>query len=286
VGLERATTSGMTPISLYSHRTGGILHDSPTGWQRVLGVTWNDLFTASDAYALVSGASREPAAAPGPGDVAAPIGDQEVWASGVTYLRSRDARMEESESSGGDRFYDMVYAADRPELFFKATAPRVRGPGDGVRIREDSTWNVPEPEFTLAINSGGKIIGATIGNDMSSRSIEGENPLYLPQAKVYKGSCALGPCLVLGHPLALETGIRIAISRAGQQVFAGETAINRMKRTLPELADWLYRENEFPYGAYLMTGTGVVPGSDFTLASGDVVTVEIDGIGTLTNAVE
>lgn len=215
-----------------------------------------------------------------------PIGSQEVWAAGVTYFRSRTARMEESEDSGGDRFYDLVYEAERPELFFKATAPRVRGHLDKIRVRADSTWDVPEPELTLAINSAGKVFGATIGNDVSSRSIEGENPLYLPQAKVYRGSCALGPGLVVGAALDPEVKIAVQIERDQAVVFDGETDLSQIKRGFDELAEFLFRENEFPVGAYLMTGTGVVPGSDFSLRSGDVVAITIDGLGTLSNEVE
>ena len=220
------------------------------------------------------------------GSLMPPIGNQEIWAAGVTYFRSRDARMEESESSGGDRFYDMVYDADRPELFFKATAERTRGHGDKVCIRSDSSWDVPEPELTLAINSNGKIFGYTVGNDMSSRSIEGENPLYLPQAKVYRGSCAVGPWLVVGAAPAKEAMISVKITRSGEEVFSGSTEVSQIKRGFDELAEFLFRENEFPKGALLMTGTGVVPDSDFTLSSGDVITIAIDGIGTLENQVE
>ena len=216
-----------------------------------------------------------------------PIADQEVWAAGVTYFRSRTARMEESESSGGDRFYDMVYEAERPELFFKATAARTRGHLAKVCIREDSTWDVPEPELTLAINSSGQVFGYTIGNDMSSRSIEGDNPLYLPQAKLYRGSCAIGPCLVVGkEAITPESAIRITIERSGNEVFAGETTVSQIKRGFDELAGFLYRENEFPNGAYLMTGTGVVPDSNFTLQSGDRIRITVDAIGTLDNTVE
>jgi 2-dehydro-3-deoxy-D-arabinonate dehydratase len=216
----------------------------------------------------------------------APIGHQEVWASGVTYLRSRDARMEESKKSGGDNFYDRVYDAERPELFFKSTAERVVGPGAYVRVRADSDWNVPEPELTLFITSGGKIVGYTCGNDMSSRSIEGENPLYLPQAKTYDGSAALGPCLYVPEaPIAPETQIRLEIIRDYQAVFTGSIAINQMKRQHTELVSFLFRECSFPNGCYLMTGTGIVPPDDFTLRSGDEISITIDGIGTLTNVV-
>lgn len=215
-----------------------------------------------------------------------PISQQEVWAAGVTYFRSRAARMEESEQSGGDQFYDLVYEAERPELFFKATGPRTRGHLDKVRIRSDSDWNVPEPELTLAINSAGSVFGYTIGNDMSSRSIEGENPLYLPQAKVYRGSCAIGPCLVIGEAISSETKISISIQRAGTEAFSGSTAVSQIKRSFEELAEFLYRENEFPNGAYLMTGTGVVPDADFSLASGDRIRIEIGNLGVLENVVE
>ena len=215
-----------------------------------------------------------------------PIGTQEVWASGVTYLRSRDARMEESKDSGGGDFYQKVYDADRPELFFKAIAQRVVGSGKQVNIRHDSTWNVPEPELTLFINSWGEIQGYTIGNDMSSRSIEGENPLYLPQAKSYEGSCALGPCLyVPASPISAETTISIQIARGGKNLFDASIQLNKMKRKLPELAGWLFKELVFPQGCFLMTGTGLVPGNDFTLAVDDVVSISIENIGTLTNKV-
>ncbi|GAB3940479.1 fumarylacetoacetate hydrolase family protein [Spirosoma harenae] len=216
----------------------------------------------------------------------APISRQEVWASGVTYLRSRDARMEESKKSGGDNFYDRVYDAERPELFFKSTPERVVGPGDNVRIRADSDWNVPEPELTLFITSGGKIVGYTCGNDMSSRSIEGENPLYLPQAKSYDGSAALGPCLYVPEtPISHETNIRLEIVRNEQAVFTNSIAISQMKRQHTELVEFLFRECSFKNGCYLMTGTGIVPSDDFTLRSGDEISITIDGIGTLTNVV-
>ncbi|WP_234735858.1 fumarylacetoacetate hydrolase family protein [Tellurirhabdus bombi] len=220
-------------------------------------------------------------------DLLAPIGQQEIWASGVTYLRSREARIEESKDAGGGDFYARVYDADRPELFFKSTAARAVGSGGAVRIRKDSQWNVPEPELTLFITSSGKIVGYTVGNDMSSRDIEGENPLYLPQAKTYDGSAAIGPCLYVPEkPLSPETKIRIEIQRVEKQVFGDEIAINRMKRKHDELASFLYRECTFPYGCYLMTGTGIVPPDDFTLAVGDEVSITIEGIGTLINRVE
>ncbi len=216
----------------------------------------------------------------------APMGNQEIWAAGVTYYRSRTARMEESQDSGGADFYDKVYSADRPELFFKATASRVSPPGGIVNIRKDSTWDVPEPELTLLISPSGKIQGYTVGNDMSSRSIEGENPLYLPQAKVYLGCAAIGPCILIQkEALPAETKIRLEIFRDEKLAFAGETALTQLKRKPQELADWLFRGNSFPIGCFMMTGTGVVP-DDFTLGKGDKVRIGIDGIGVLENTVQ
>jgi 2-dehydro-3-deoxy-D-arabinonate dehydratase len=218
--------------------------------------------------------------------IQAPIEGQEIWAAGVTYTRSRDARMEESKDTGGGSFYDMVYDAVRPELFFKATPYRCVGTGDKVRIRKDSTWNVPEPELTLVINNKGNIIGYTIGNDMSSRSIEGENPLYLPQAKSYDGSAAVGPCVyVPASPISPETKINMQIIRGSTTMFAEEIAINKMKRGHTELVEFLFRECTFPYGCLLMTGTCLVPSNDFTLQSGDVIIIRIDHIGELKNLV-
>jgi len=219
-------------------------------------------------------------------DLRAPVGSQEVWAAGVTYLRSRVARVAESLEAGGDSFYDRVYDAPRPELFFKASAARVVGPGAGIRIRRDSTWNVPEPELTLVVGSGGAIVGYTAGNDMSSRSIEGENPLYLPQAKVYAECAAIGPRLVLtGEPPGAELAIAMHIHRAGEEVFAGRTSTSQIKRTFAELVEHLFRDQEFPAGVFLMTGTGIVPGDDFTLAPGDEIAITVEGVGTLTNHV-
>lgn len=216
-----------------------------------------------------------------------PIGKQEVWAAGVTYLRSRDARMDESKESGGADFYQKVYTADRPELFFKATAARVSGPGEDVYIRNDSTWNVPEPELTLLISKTGTIQGYTVGNDMSSRSIEGENPLYLPQAKTYERSAALGPCIFVPEmPIDTATTISLQIQREGKKAFEGSVSLKQMKRQLPELAGWLFKELNFPDGCFLMTGTGIIPPDHFTLLSGDIVSISIDNIGTLTNTVK
>jgi 2-dehydro-3-deoxy-D-arabinonate dehydratase len=219
--------------------------------------------------------------------IIAPIVSQEIWASGVTYMRSKTARMEESKDSGGGDFYDRVYDAQRPELFFKATAARTVGPNEHIRIRKDSKWNVPEPELTLFINSSGQIAGYTIGNDVSSRDIEGENPLYLPQAKSYDKSAAIGPCiLVLEAPISKETNIKLEILRNHEVVFSQEIKLNQMKRELPELVEYLTRECTFPAGVFLMTGTGIVPPDDFTLSSADQVNIDIENIGTLTNIVE
>lgn len=218
--------------------------------------------------------------------IKAPIKSQEIWAAGVTYLRSKTARMEESQESGAATFYDKVYDAERPELFFKATAQRTAGHNDFVNIRKDSFWDVPEPELTLFITSSAKIAGYTIGNDMSSRSIEGENPLYLPQAKTYDRSAALGPCIyVPEEPLSGDTKISMQILRDSNRVFEGDTLINQMKRSHNELVEFLYRECRFPFGVFLMTGTCIVPGNDFTLQSKDEIHIAIDGIGTLVNFV-
>ncbi|HEX4811109.1 MAG TPA: fumarylacetoacetate hydrolase family protein [Bryobacteraceae bacterium] len=228
----------------------------------------------------------EPGDWPNPSELLAPIAAQEVWAAGVTYFRSRTARMEESQSTEGGSFYDRVYSAERPELFFKATPHRVAGPGQAVCIRGDSKWNVPEPELALLITPSGKITGYTIGNDMSSRSIEGENPLYLPQAKVYNGSCALGPCVsITSGPLSPNTRIELSILRGGKGVFTGETTLREMKRTPQDLVSYLFRHNSFPHGCILLTGTGIVPADSFTLEPGDEVRIAIDGIGMLTNTV-
>lgn len=245
------------------------------------------LFRSADPVALAQAAlAAAGAPVPAPARRLAPLQSQEIWAAGVTYLRSKSARMAESRDAGGGTFYDKVYDADRPELFFKATPHRTAAPDAPVRIRADACWSVPEPELTLALNTAGRIFGYTIGNDMSSRDIEGENPLYLPQAKVYDGCAALGPCLVVTADLpGPETPIRLEIRRAGQTVFTGETQVGRIRRPLPSLADWLFRENRFPVGAYLMTGTGIVPPDAFTLQSGDEVRISLPPVGTLRNPV-
>src|SRR5205809_2946939 len=220
-------------------------------------------------------------------DILPPIGSQELWACGVTYLRSKIGRQEESKDAGGGDFYARVYEAERPEVFFKSTAHRVVGHLAKVTIRRDSTWDVPEPELTLVVSSSGKIVGYTIGNDMSSRSIEGENPLYLPQAKTYDGCAALGPCIYIADgPLDSNTTISLVINRDNKKVFEGSIAISQIKRTLQELVSFVYRECSFPNGCLIMTGTGIVPGSDFTLKSRDEINISIDNIGTLSNTVQ
>lgn len=283
-------------MHLYKTRSG-IVVSYENQFYLALTDNWDALVNRDDLYAFL----RQSLATATPSDEyrqwahtqsLAPIGHQEVWASGVTYLRSRDARMEESKRAVGETgnaatFYDRVYDAERPELFFKATPERVVGPDGAVRIRRDSTWNVPEPELTLFVTSSGTIVGYTCGNDMSSRSIEGENPLYLPQAKSYDGSAALGPCLYVPEtPLPADTEIQLDIIRDEQTAFSGTIAISQMKRRHDELVSFLFRECSFPNGCYLMTGTGLVPPDDFTLASGDVIRICIDPIGVLINEVQ
>ncbi len=218
-------------------------------------------------------------------EIMAPLDQHEVWGAGVTYERSKVAREEESER--GATFYDQVYTARRPELFFKATPSRVAGPGEPIRVRRDSNWSVPEPELALVLSPALKLVGFTIGNDVSARDIEGENPLYLPQAKVYDACCALGPSITLAGamPACAEIGIRLEIDRADARVYSGETSVARMARRFEDLIDWLGRDNRFPNGVILLTGTGIVPPDEFHLEAGDVVRITIDGIGTLVNPV-
>ena len=254
------------------------------------GEPWEALTAKEDLHGhlqrQIQGGGWIEGARPALQDLQAPIGNQEVWAAGVTYYRSREARIQESKSAGGGDFYDRVYDAERPELFFKATPHRVVGPNGKVAIREDSSWSVPEPELALLVSPKGKIVGYTIGNDMSSRSIEGENPLYLPQAKVYDRSCALGPCiLVAPEPLPSSTEIRLEIVRGAKNEFAGTTTLASLKRDPASLVDYLYRSNSFPAGCFLLTGTGIVPPDSFTLAPGDEIRIAVTGIGTLVNAV-
>jgi len=268
---------------------GSVLVESETRWFRLQGETWDSVINRADLHGWVTGQIADGTLMDGTPDLARllpPIGSQEIWAAGVTYYRSRTARMEEAKLAGGGDFYDRVYDAARPELFFKATPHRVRGHRQPVRIRKDSKWNVPEPELALVVSSRGEIVGYTIGNDMSSRDIEGENPLYLPQAKVYDGSCGLGPCvLVASAPLPSDTEVRLVIRRGGRNEFEGSTTLSSMKRGPKELVEYLFRDNSFPNGCVLLTGTGVVPPDAFTLASGDEIAITIEPIGTLMNTV-
>lgn len=273
-------------IRLFSDSSGVLLEHSGAIRRPAQPLTFDTLFAAADPLALARNAWEAGLPSPMPDTLLAPIGSQEVWAAGVTYLRSRTARMEESKDAGGGTFYDKVYNAERPEIFFKGTPHRVAAPGTPVRIRRDSKWNVPEPELVLLLNAQGRIFGYTVGNDMSSRDIEGENPLYLPQAKVYDKSTALGPALLLtDQPLPLTTTIALAIHRGGQPVFTGSTQISQIKRQFSELAEFLFRDNSFPVGTFLFTGTGIVPPDDFTLRSGDEIRITIEPIGTLVNPV-
>ncbi len=275
----------MTSIKLY--RTLDSVLVEVDGVVRTIDEDWDALIVRPGLLGwLQESAPRLPLASM-PRQLRAPIQSQEVWAAGVTYFRSRAARIEESQDAGGGTFYDRVYSAPRPELFSKAAGWRVRGPDAPIRVRRDATWSVPEPELALYVNPSGEIIGYTIGNDVSSRDIEGENPLYLPQAKTYDGACALGPALLLTEvPLAPETTIALSIARGGTPAFEGATTLAQMRRTPEELVGYLYRELSFPNGCVLLTGTGVIPPDSFTLRSGDVVSITIAPIGTLVNAVE
>lgn len=279
-----------TGIRIYK-TTDGILLERASHFYASPHSDWDTLVNREDLYAYLNEAIEslpvlENGAARLETGLLPPIENQEVWAAGVTYYRSRDARMVESKDAGGGSFYERVYDADRPELFFKATPARTVGSGHYVNIRKDSTWNVPEPELTLFVTSTEKIVGYTVGNDMSSRSIEGENPLYLPQAKTYDGCAGLGPCLYVPEaPLPLDTVIRMHIRRAGTVAFEGDISINQIKRSLEELVGYLFRACSFEHGCFLMTGTGIVPPDSFTLAHGDEIRIRIDPIGTLVNTV-
>lgn len=249
-------------------------------------LTLSDVLEADDPAGFAAARTRADQAVPlSSVTLLPPIDAQEVWAAGVTYKRSRSARMEESATAAS--CYDRVYVSARPELFFKANPHRVSGPGQPLRIRADATWNVPEPEFTVVLDSRLRLVGFTIGNDMSSRDIEGDNPLYLPQAKVYNQCCGLGPWVTLAAamPPRESIGISLVIRRGGAVVFEGQTSVSQLARTLEDLVGWLGRDNSFPNGAFLLTGTGIVPDSSFTLHPGDEVSISIDGIGTLTNPI-
>jgi 2-dehydro-3-deoxy-D-arabinonate dehydratase len=276
-------------MKLYRTEQGALIERAGT-LMELDDAAWDAIVTRDDLLAHLSELTTSARALPNRNiaefRLKAPIGSQEVWAAGVTYFRSRNARMEESKSAGGGDFYDRVYNAERPELFFKSTPHRVVGPRAKVAIRSDAKWSVPEPELAVLISPRGKIIGYTIGNDMSSRDIEGENPLYLPQAKVYDRSCSLGPgILVTSALLPSSTEISLQILRGGKQIFAGSTSLSSMKRDIKTLVDYLYRDNSFPNGCVLLTGTGIVPPDSFTLVHGDEIRVSIDPIGTLANVV-
>lgn len=276
-------------MKLYRTERGALIERGGT-LVRLENVAWDAMISRDDLFAHLSQLTTNARTLPNrniaESGLKAPIGCQEVWAAGVTYFRSRNARMEESKSTGGGDFYDRVYNAERPELFFKSTPHRVVGPDAKVAIRSDAKWSVPEPELAVLISPKGNVIGYTIGNDMSSRDIEGENPLYLPQAKVYDRSCSLGPgILVTSTPLPSSTEISLQIHRGGKQVFAGSTSLSSMKRDIKTLVDYLYRDNSFPNGCFLLTGTGIVPPDSFTLLCGDEIRITIEPIGTLANVV-
>jgi 2-dehydro-3-deoxy-D-arabinonate dehydratase len=279
-----------TVMHLYRTHSGPVLEEGGCCY-RPAEDNWDLLINRDDLHGYLEGVVQSAAPfAEGrrliESELLPPTGSQEVWAAGVTYFRSRDARMEEAHDAGGGDFYDRVYSAERPELFFKSSPHRVVGHGQAVRIRRDSRWNVPEPEVTLLVTSGGRIVGYTVGNDMSSRDIEGENPLYLPQAKVYDGSCALGPGIyVPGSELPASTAISLSITREGQRKFEGSTTLEQLKRSPRELVEFLFMEDRFPAGCFLMTGTGIVPPATFTLSPGDEVRITVDSVGTLVNRV-
>jgi 2-dehydro-3-deoxy-D-arabinonate dehydratase len=271
------------------HRTtDGILASRADRTVLLRETTWDDLINAGSVQDVLDRALTDgpPVDAAVPRTLLPPIGTQEVWAAGVTYYRSRDARINESREAGGASFYDRVYDAPRPELFFKAAAWRVVGPGAPIRVRGDSRWSVPEPELVLVVNAAGVVVGYSVGNDVSARDIEGENPLYLPQAKVYDGSCAIGPAVwISAEPPPSSTAISLEITRAGAVVFADETTVGNIKRPFDDLVGYLRRETSFPVGCYLFTGTGIVPPDAFSLLSGDEVRIGIDPIGVLANVV-
>jgi 2-dehydro-3-deoxy-D-arabinonate dehydratase len=286
--IAKKTTETSCKMKAYNTKSG-IVFEKDGKYYGALSENWESFINDDDLFEKVS----EMISLLSPVDVALlhdllpPIGNsQELWACGVTYLRSKIGRQEESKQAGGADFYGKVYDAERPEVFFKATPNRIVGHQQKVRIRKDSTWDVPEPELTLVVSSSGKILGYTIGNDMSSRSIEGENPLYLPQAKTYDACAALGPCvLITNGSIDPNTMISLIINRNNAQVFSGTVSVSQMKRTPEELVSFVYRECSFPHGCLIMTGTGIVPPNDFTLRSGDEIQISIDHIGTLTNTV-
>lgn len=278
-------------MKLYKTKKG-IVIEKENAYYLIDGEDWDIFINDDELYSKLQKKTKDLSSNPElknfiESQIEAPIQSQEIWACGVTYLKSRVGRQEESKNAGGGDFYARVYEADRPEIFFKASAFRTVGHGQKVNIRKDSTWDVPEPELTLAVTTSGKIIGYTIGNDMSSRSIEGENPLYLPQAKSYDGSASVGPCIyVTEEPLSPDTLIQMQIIRDQKVAFEGQVAISQIKRKFQDLVSYLYRETSFPHGCLLMTGTGIVPSADFTLHKNDQIRIEIQHIGILVNTVK
>lgn len=278
-------------MKLFRVKQGIVIEDNKSNFYFLQSVSWDEFINDDNLYQKMKSITQSQNATPEAGDLIAssilpPIQSQELWACGVTYFRSKVGRQEEAKAAGGGDFYERVYEAERPEVFFKATSNRIVGYGEKVNIRKDSTWDVPEPELTLVVTSSGKIVGYTVGNDMSSRSIEGENPLYLPQAKTYDACAAVGPCVfVTEDPLPKSTNIALEIIRAGNTVFHGNVGYDQMRRTPEELVSFVFRECSFPHGCLVMTGTGIVPGHDFTLQSGDEIRITIDYIGTLVNTV-
>lgn len=272
-------------MKLYRSTIGPVLEENGEFFE-LDSANWDQLLASPQLRTNVLAAKGRRILRPADNSWLAPVVAQEVWAAGVTYYRSRDARIAESKESGGGSFYDKVYNAERPELFFKALGSKVVGPFGKVRIRSDAKWSVPEPELALLISSAETVVGYTIANDVSSRDIEGENPLYLPQAKVYDGSCALGPCILISDdPLPSGTSIGLTVQRRGATIFVDNTNLSNLKRSLKELTHFLCRENTFPHGVFLLTGTGIVPDDEFTLMPGDRITIDIEGIGSLTNLV-
>ena len=273
---------------VYRTGDGVVVRPADDGEARRVTRSWDELLRSASFASTVEEAYQSGTALPefDAASALVPLVGQEVWAAGVTYFRSRDARMAESAEAGGGSFYDRVYEAERPELFFKANARTAVGTGEPIGIRSDATWNVPEPELVLLADPRGQLVGYTVGNDVSSRDIEGENPLYLPQAKVYDRSCAIGPgVLVAGDPLPSTTTISLRILRGEAEAFAGSTTLAELKRSPQELLDYLFRDNSFPAGCYLMTGTGIVPPDGFTLQAGDQVAIAIDAVGEMVNTV-
>ena len=272
-------------MKLYHTPDGIVLVTEEAAYR--LDETLDDLLSRDDLAATLRermATSPPLPAVPDLSTLLAPIGTQELWGTGVTYYRSREARIAEAHDTVGSDFYDRVYHAERPEIFFKAPASRVVGPGGTLRLRRDSSWVVPEPELTLVLSASGAVVGYTIANDLSCRDIEAENPLYLPQAKTYDACAGLGPCiLVSDEPLSRETIIELEIRREDSVVFSGTTGLSQMKREFSELAAYLFAETSFPSGCFLMTGTGIVPPDDFTLLASDVVRITVAPIGTLEN---